>query len=52
MISGRQGLKLLRTPIILFLMIVDKEGEELGLKLQEVSLKVLGVERRISLVST
>jgi hypothetical protein len=32
-------------------MIVYKRGEELGLKLQEVSMKDLGVERRISLVS-
>jgi hypothetical protein len=51
MITRRQGLKLLRTSIILFLMIVDKGGEQLGLKLQEVSQKVLGVERRISSTS-
>jgi hypothetical protein len=40
MITRRRGIKLLRTQIILFLMIVDKGGEEIGLKLQDSSLKV------------
>jgi hypothetical protein len=33
MISRRQCLKFLWTPIIFFLMTVDKGGEELGLKI-------------------
>jgi hypothetical protein len=45
MINRRHDLKLLHTPIFLFLMIVDKGGEELGLKLYEVSLKVQGVQK-------
>jgi hypothetical protein len=53
MITRRRGLKLLRTPMLLFLMIVDKGGEKNGLRLQDSSLKVLGVERisRVSVVS-
>jgi hypothetical protein len=53
MINRRQGLKILRTPFFSFFMIVDKGGRRIGLKLQEVSPKVLGVERisSVSLVS-
>jgi hypothetical protein len=48
MIKRSQGLKLIWTPIFLsFLMIIDKRGEELGLKLQQVSLKVQGVEKNL-----
>jgi hypothetical protein len=48
MINRSQGLKLLRIPIFFsFLMIVDKGGEELELKLQQVSLKVQGIEKNL-----
>jgi hypothetical protein len=52
MISRSQGLKLLRTPMLLFLMIVDKGGED-WIKASRFYLKVLGVERisRVYVVS-